>query len=102
MCDVTNIAQSACINAGNNGFASGTDLDGRARIVGAVVDIGAFEFQGTNMAGFISWLAQYGLPPDGSADYADSDGDGANNYTEWRAGTIPTNPNSALRLQTPA
>jgi hypothetical protein len=38
-----------------------------------------------------SWMASYGLPQDGSADFIDSDGDGQNNYAEWKAGTSPTN-----------
>ena len=38
---------SACIDAGNNNYASGTtDLDGNPRIVNGVVDMGAFEYQG--------------------------------------------------------
>jgi hypothetical protein len=37
---------SPCINAGNNSYApTGFDLDGHARIVGATVDLGAYEFQ---------------------------------------------------------
>jgi len=47
------------------------------------------------------WLAGYGLPSDGSADYVDSDGDGGNNWQEWRASTNPTNAASALRLLSP-
>jgi hypothetical protein len=47
---------------------------------------------------FHAWLASYGLPSDGSADYLDSDGDGLNNWQEYLAGTIPTNASSAFRI----
>ena len=39
-------AASPCINAGNNSFiANTTDLDGNPRVVGGIVDLGAYEFQ---------------------------------------------------------
>jgi len=88
-------SNSPCINAGNNTFVTTTtDLDGRPRIVGDTVDMGAYEFQGP----FNQWLQQYGLPTEGSADFIDSDGDGMNNWQEWVCGTNPTNALSVLRM----
>jgi hypothetical protein len=92
-------ANSPCINAGTNAYVSGTtDLDGRPRIVGGTVDMGAYEFEPGVSGAFIGWLQQYGLPTDGSADYADLDQDGLNNWQEWVCGTNPTNALSALCL----
>ncbi len=46
----------------------------------------------------VSWMEDYGLPSDGSADFIDSDGDGLDNYSEWKAGTNPTNILSVFTL----
>jgi len=90
---------SPCINTGANGYVAGsTDLDGRPRIIGGTVDLGAYEFQGAGMGEFIAWLEQYGLPTDGSADFTDPDADGLNNWQEWCCRTDPTNALSVLRL----
>jgi hypothetical protein len=56
---------SPCINAGNNAYPHDqTDLDGNPRLVGAAVDLGAYEFQGTGIstgANVISWGGPTGV-----------------------------------------
>jgi hypothetical protein len=91
---------SRCINAGNNTYAQGTDLDLKPRIAGGTVDIGAFELAGQATGSFAAWLQQYRLSTNGSADFLDSDGDGLNNWQEWQAGTVPTNALSVLKMST--
>ena len=82
-------------------FTANSDLDGRPRIAGGLVDMGAYEFQGPGLNEFIGWLTQYGLPRDGSANSTDADLDGHNNWQEWKAWTIPTDALSVLKLLTP-
>jgi hypothetical protein len=86
-----------CINAGNNAYAPGsTDLDGNPRIQGGTIDIGAYEYQTPTSVISYAYLQQYGLPTDGSVDFADLDGSGFNVYQDWIAGLNPTNPASVL------
>jgi predicted outer membrane repeat protein len=102
--DLTNgnlrlLSNSICVNAGSNSYvAASTDLDGRLRIVNGAVDIGTYEYQGPGIGEFTGWLQQFGLATDGSADFQDSDSDGANNWQEWIAGTVPTDASSVLKM----
>ncbi|MEI7732804.1 MAG: choice-of-anchor Q domain-containing protein [Verrucomicrobiota bacterium] len=90
---------SPCINAGDNIYArGGVDLDGRSRIVGGTVDMGAYEFQSSTTNSYLIWLCQKGLSPSISSDDTDLDGDGMSIWQEWVADTNPTNANSVLRI----
>jgi hypothetical protein len=95
-------SNSPCINFGTSfppyGTLPSVDLDGRPRVVGHVVDIGAYEFDPRVNPFFIAWLQYKGLPTDGSADYADTNGDGTNNWQEWVASTTPTNAVISIRM----
>jgi hypothetical protein len=96
-------SNSPCINAGNNAYVIGTtDLDGNARISRGTVDMGAYEYQNPTSIISYAWLQEYGLPTDGSADYADTDHTGMNNWQKWVAGLNPTNSASVLQLMAPA
>jgi hypothetical protein len=93
-------SNSPCINVGSYGYLNSFDLDGRPRVVGGTVDMGAYEFQGPGIGEFIGWLQQFGLPTDGSADYTDSDGDRMNNWQEYLADTGPLDANDYFHITT--
>jgi hypothetical protein len=66
--------------------------------ISGTVDIGAYEYQGVGSVISYTWLQQFGLPTDGSADSTDPDGDGHNAWQEWPCRTDSTNALSVLRL----
>ena len=85
-------AGSPCVNAGANEYAdrSAVDLDGNPRIVGGVVDMGAYEVaSGTPpKSGFELWASANGLAGDiGTQFTQDRNFDGVANGFEYAFGT---------------
>jgi hypothetical protein len=96
-------SNSPCINSGDNAAVTvADDLDANPRIVGGTVDMGAYEYQTPASVISYAWLQQYGLPTDGSVDYANVDGTSFNVYQDWIAGLNPTNTLSVLAMLPPA
>ena len=95
-------SNSPCINAGTNQawMAGSLDLDGNPRLspAGGRVDMGAYEYVWADGSIPPEWLLRHNLPVDGSANFFDSDGDGFNNWQEWRCDTVPTTKSSALQF----
>ena len=97
--DLRLLGTSTCIDAGDNSNArTAIDLAGNPRIMRGTVDMGAYEFQGTNPIVFYAWVQHHGIIIDGTTDYDDPDGDGMNNWQEWVCYTCPTNPAMYLHL----
>ncbi len=115
---------SPCIHAGDDGAVLGdADLDENPRILGASVDMGAYEFivasdrDGDGLDDLWEWIHFGGnADPDGDEDgdglknryesasgsdpnEADTDSDGMNDYGEWVAGTSLTDPASLFTLE---
>ena len=97
--DLCLLGTSPCMDAGDNSLVgTSIDLAGNPRIMRGTVDMGAYEFQGTNSMVFYAWLPHHGIIPDGTTDYQDTDGDGMNNWQEWVCYTCPTNRLMYLHL----
>lgn len=84
--------------AGNADFPANVTSPVWGYGLSATSTVARFTFDGSNLDAFHAWLASYGLPSDGSADYLDSDGDGMSNWQEFVAGTNPTNSASVFRI----
>ncbi|HON07100.1 MAG TPA: choice-of-anchor Q domain-containing protein, partial [Verrucomicrobiota bacterium] len=97
---------SPCIDKGDNSVvqATFTDLDGRQRIIGERVDIGAYEFDPGDLDSDgmpNEWELVYGLSPTDYRDRdADIDNDGLTNFREYLANTNPSDSNDTLKLTT--
>ena len=90
---------SPCINSGNNSLTpAGPDMAGSTRVIGGTVDAGAYEYATPTSLISYAWLQNNSFPIDGSADFSDADGDGMNNWQEWRSDTSPTDSFSVLKL----
>ncbi len=99
---------SPCINSGVNVYVTNgpvnitTDFDGLPRIVAGTVDVGAFEVQAPYSSIPFLWFWQHNVPIDPTVDTDDPDSDHFNNFSEWRAGTDPSDALSLLQVYPPA
>ena len=97
---------SPCIDIGTNmpWVVGELDLDGRARFITEIVDLGAYEY--VPSAGYaalgtpIDWLDGYGLGPDwDAAELDDPDKDGFPTWQEYIALTSPTDGASCFAIR---
>lgn len=80
-------------------FPQTTDIRGFARVVGADVDAGAYEFRGDVDGGIpAAWLSDHSLPTNQSVNFLDPDGDKFSTWHEYIAYTDPTNGSSYFRV----
>ena len=91
---------SPCVDAGDSATISApTDLAGNPRIVGASVDMGAYEYQHPDTDGDLMpdrWEWRHCGDTTNLTPEADADRDGLLNLQEFFAGTSATNPASCL------
>jgi len=97
---------SPCLNQGTNQawMAGAKDLEGKPRIMGEVVDMGAYESfpldLDTDLNGLPDyWEWRYGQGITNMDVAADQDGDGADNRHEYIAGTDPNSVHSCFKLR---
>lgn len=94
------LAGSPCINAATNvpWLAGANDAWGLTRVVGPAADIGACEYPYTTSGVSAVWLMAHSLFTDGRSDFTDDDGDGQDNFREWRCRTDPRDAGSVLQV----
>ena len=98
------VFNSPCIDAGNNSEVVWTsDLEGNPRIVNAMVDMGAYEYNpelsDSDSDGITDdWELMYFSCATGCAAAGYADADPCNNLAEYVAGTDPTNMLSYFRI----
>lgn len=93
--------RSACINAGDNAGAVGQfDLRNMPRIIGSIVDMGAYESTNGVTVNAVAWgwLLDNDFATDGSDDLIDTDADRMINAHEYYTGTYPRNDQSYLGI----
>ncbi|MBP7829714.1 MAG: hypothetical protein KA248_07335 [Kiritimatiellae bacterium] len=85
-------SDSPCINRGNNSYGIGpVDLDGKPRLVGGTVDMGAYEYQG-----YWGWASAI---TNELTNYNDcATGDGYPNLVKYVTGSSATNSDALARL----